>query len=478
MAAEFNPFTSATEMLQAMAAGEVSARELVELHIRRIEKHNPAVNVIVTKAFDEAREAAMRADEDRAAGRDLPLTGLPITIKDQIDVAGLRTTGGNPARAEHRAEADAPNVARLRAAGAIILGKTNVPNSGDWQASNPLFGTTNNPWNPERTSGGSTGGAAAVATGMSPLELGSDIGGSVRIPASYCGVLGHKPSETAMPKGSLPNPAVPMTVQGPIARRADDLELALDIMAGPVEGEDIAWRLTIPRARGARLQDFRVAVLPRLDWLPCDEDTLAAAQARLVEQLARAGVEVVETLPEGFGDFRDYYATYLALLNAIVTRGLPPEVRERAVQRLQENGDEISLAKARGMEATIADYIGWMEERERYRRLYRQFFRDWDILLTPVTVCPAYPHTTERWLDRRLDVDGQAVHYDLLSAYPSLATLTGQPATNFPVGLSRDGLPLGLQAIGPYLEDRTTIRFAGLVCETFGHLQPPPGFFD
>ncbi|CAN5608921.1 amidase [soil metagenome] len=470
-----NPFESATKMLAALASREISSRELVETLIRQIQRHNPAINVIVTEAFDEARAAAAEADRARESGRDLPLTGLPVTIKDQIDVAGLRTTGGNPDRADHRAESDAPNVARLRAAGAIILGKTNVPNTGDWQASNPLFGRTNNPWNPERTSGGSTGGAAAVATGMSPLELGSDIGGSVRIPAAYCGVLGHKPSETVMPKGSLPNPAVPMTVQGPIARRADDLELALNIMAAPVEGEDIGWRLTIPQPRGRRLREFRVAVLSRLEWLPCDDETLAA-QERFVENLSSAGAVVQEVVPEGFGDLRGYYRTYLSLLNAIVTRGLPGHVRERAVGRLKENGDDISLAKARGMEATIADYIAWMDEREGYRRLYREFFRDWDILLTPVTLCPAYPHTEERWLDRRLDVNGEPVHYDLLSAYPSFATLTGQPATNFPVGLNRDGLPLGLQAIGPYLEDRTTIHFAGLVCETFGSLQPPPGF--
>ena len=475
MPVSINPFDSATKMLEALESGEVSSRELVATLIRQIERHNPEINVIVTEAFDEAREAAAEADRVRETGHALPLTGLPITIKDQIDVAGMRTTGGNPDRADHRAESNAPNVARLRAAGAIVLGKTNVPNTGDWQASNPLFGRTSNPWNLERTSGGSTGGAAAVATGMSPLELGSDIGGSVRIPAAYCGVLGHKPSETVMPKGPLPNPAVPMTVQGPIARRADDLELALNIMAAPVEGEDIGWRLTIPQPRGRRLGDFRVAVLPRLDWLPCDDETLAALE-RLAGSLREAGAIVQEVLPAGFGDFHDYYRTYLSLLNAIVTRGLPDHVRERAVGRLNENGDAISLAKARGMQATIADYIGWMDERERYRRLYREFFRDWDILLTPVTLCPAYPHTEERWLDRKLDVNGEQVHYDLLSAYPSFATLTGQPATNFPRGRNRDGLPLGLQAIGPYLEDRTTIHFAGLVCETFGSLQPPPGF--
>jgi amidase len=477
MTATIDPFASATDMLAALENGAVSSRELVELHIQRIERHNPAINVIVTKNYTEARAAARRADEAWACGHALPLEGLPVTIKDQIDVAGLRTTGGNPGRAEHEADQDAPNVARLRAAGAIILGKTNVPNTGDWQASNPLFGRTNNPWNLEMTSGGSTGGAAAVATGMTPLELGSDIGGSVRIPAAYCGVYGHKPSETAMPKGALPNPAVPLTVQGPLARSAHDLELALNLMAGPVEGEDIAWRLTIPQTRGTELADFNVALLPRLDWLPCDDETLAA-QERLGTRLAELGATVKETIPEGFGDFKEYYATYLSLLNAMVTRGLPDHVRERAIGRLKTNGDEISLAKARGMEATIADYIGWIEQREHYRRLYRAFFRDWDVLISPTTLCPAYPHTEERWLDRKLNVNGDLVHYDLLSAYPSLATLTGQPATSFPAGLNSDSLPIGLQAIGPYLEDRTPIRFAELLSHNFSACVAPWEFVD
>ncbi|MEZ4521322.1 MAG: amidase family protein [Thermomicrobiales bacterium] len=477
MSTDINPYSGAAEFLSALESGRVSSRELVELHIERIERHNPAINVIVTRNYDDARQAAREADAARSQGRDLPLTGLPITIKDQIDVQGLRTTGGNPDRADHQAETDAPNVARLKAAGAIILAKTNVPNTGDWQASNPLFGRTNNPWNLELTSGGSTGGAAAVATAMSPLELGSDIGGSIRIPAAFCGVYGHKPSETAMPKGNLPNPAVPLTVQGPLARNTADLELALNIMAGPVEGEDIAWRLAIPQARGTELSDFRVAMLPRLDWLPCDDDTMAAQQ-RLAGQLSGAGATVKEAIPAGLGDFHDYYHTYLSLLNALVARGLPEHVRERAVARLKEYGDEVSLAKARGMEATIGDYIGWIEQRERYRRLYRDFFRDWDVLISPVTICPAYPHTDERWLDRKLDVNGEPVHYDLLSAYPSLATLTGHPATNFPVGFGEGNSRLGLQAIGPYLEDRTSIRFASLVAREFGGFVAPWDYVD
>ena len=187
---------------------------------------------------------------------------------------------------------------------------------------------------------------------------------------------------------------------------------------------------------------------------------------------------VQEAVPVGIDDFQEFYLTYLSLLNAMVTRGLPDHVRGRAVERLKENGDEISLAKARGMEASIADYIGWVEQRERYRRMYRSFFRDWDVLVSPVTLCPAYPHTEERWLDRRIDVNGTEAHYDLLSAYPSFATLTGQPATNFPVGFSQDKLPIGLQAVGPYLEDRTPIRFAGLVCREFGGFNPPWRFVD
>jgi amidase len=218
-------------------------------------------------------------------------------------------------------------------------------------------------------------------------------------------------------------------------------------------------------------------MLPRLDWLPCDDETLAA-QERLAGRLSDAGASVEEVIPEGFGDFKAYYETYLSLLNALVTRGLPAHVRERAVGRLKENGDDVSLAKARGMEATIADYIGWIDERERYRRLYRDFFRDWDVLITPVTLCPAYPHTEERWLNRRLDVNGEPVYYDLLSAYPSLATLTGQPATSFPAGFSSNKLRLGLQAVGPYLEDRTPIHLAGLVSRHFGGFVAPWDYVD
>lgn len=476
MSDQVSPYATAREMRRALESKQVTASELLDLHLRRIDAHNEKINVIVTRDDAAAREAAERADGMLADEIPLPLLGLPVTIKDAIDAAGLPTTNGLPDNASHVAESDAPNVARLREGGAVIVGKTNVPaGGGDWQADNSLFGRTNNPWNPERTSGGSTGGAAAIATGMSALELGSDIGGSLRIPAAFCGVFSHKPSETALPRGTRPNPALGMAVQGPIARSAADLELALEVMAGPVAGEDVAWRLTIPQARGAILQEMRVAFLPRLPWLPVD-DEIVAAQEGLMTDLARRGVTVEETMPEELGDGSAFYHHYLSLLNALSTRNLPEEVRQRSIARLEEAGDPISLAKARGMAATIADYIAWHEDRERYREAYRRFFRDWDVLVSPVTVCPAFPHTRERWLERRLDVNGEPALYDLLSAHPSLATFPGQPATSFPLGVSRDGLPIGLQAIGPYLEDRTTIRFAALIENEFGGFTPPPGF--
>ncbi len=468
-----NMFSPAGAMLNALDSGQISATELLELHLEQIEEHNPAINVIVFCNDQAARQQAASADAARQAGSAGNLAGLPVTVKDATDVAGLPSTNGLAANVDNLAEHDAPVVASVRNAGAVILGKTNVPaGSGDWQASNRLFGQTNNPWNLERTSGGSTGGAAAVASGMSPLELGSDIGGSVRIPASFCGIYGHKPSETAIPGSNLPNPTVSMAVPGPLARSAADLDLVLSILAGPLVGEDVAWHITLPEARHRRLADFRVAFLPRFDWLPCDRATVEAQQ-QLADNLSRAGATVAETSPEPLGDFREYYRIYLGILNAIVTRSLSDEARQRAVTALQEKGDSISIDKAHGMTASVGDYIRWHEQRERYRQIFRAFFSEWDILVAPVTLRPAYPHTTERWLDRTVEVDGVEYPYDLISAYPSLATLCGQPATNFPVGFNDEGLPLGLQAIGPYLEDRTTIQFVHLVEQEYGGFVPP-----
>ena len=278
--APINAFTSATTMLEALNKRQVSAIELLEMHLRRIERYNPALNAIVTFDIEHAKKNAIAADEARIKGKHGALLGLPITIKDTIDVEGLPGTAGVEQYKDRRPEHDAPLVARVRAAGAVIMGKTNIPPyAGDWQSANPVFGRTNNPWDLSRTPGGSTGGgAAALAAGLTPLEFGSDIGGSIRIPAAFCGVFGHKPSDTAVPRSGhfpgspLPNTATALSALGPLARDAHDLELALDVIAGPAIGEDTSWHLQLPPARHERLSDFRVALLPPLLWLPVDAE--------------------------------------------------------------------------------------------------------------------------------------------------------------------------------------------------------------
>jgi len=484
MTTDLDPFSSATDMLRALRERQVSAAELLELHLARIARYNPALTAIVTPN-DDARRDAVAADDARAHGADGPLLGLPLTIKDCIDCAGLRGTAGVPAFAARVPATDAPVVARLRVAGAVIVGKTNVPPyAGDWQTDNRLFGRSNNPYDRAYTPGGSTGGgAAALAAGLTPLEFGSDIGGSIRIPAAFCGVYGHRPSETALPRSGhfpgapLPNPAAVMSVQGPLARAAADLELALDITAGSEVGEDAAWRLDLPPARHERLSGYRVAVLPPLDWLPVDDEITAALDA-LIATLRRAGVTVAVAAPEGFGDLRDYYALYRSLLWVSMSVGWAEERRVTVAEGTLTGlrAGSFGAADARGLRASATDYLAWVGHRERYRAAYRDFFRSWDILLAPATPCPAFAHLDAPFERRTLDINGQAVAYDLLSAYPAVATLAGQPSTAFPTGFTRGGLPIGLQAIGPYLEDRTPIRFAALVAAEIGGFRRPAGY--
>ncbi|MCH8108902.1 MAG: amidase [Chloroflexi bacterium] len=476
-------FSSATAMLQALRDRRLSAVELLDLHLRRIERFNPTLNAIVIPDYDNARKVAEAADAARARGEDGPLLGLPLTIKDCIDVEGLLGTAGVEQFAGRIPESDSRLAARVRKAGGVIMGKTNVPpNAGDWQSVNPIFGRTNNPWDLSRTPGGSTGGgAAALAAGLTPLEFGSDIGGSIRIPSAFCGLFGHKPSETALAKSGhfpgspLPNPGAIMSVQGPLARSAGDLELAFDVASGPDIGEDIAWRLEVPPARHERLSGFRVAVMPAIEWLPVDAEILEA-QERLISTLSKAGATVKEIQPEAFGDLRRHHQLYSSILTMITLAGGSVEERHHRAENMRATGDEFDAATARGLEASAVDFMAWLREREQFRQSYRQFFRDWDVLIAPITIVPAFPHTDAPWSKRTVEVNGNPVKYGLQTVYPAVATLCGQPATAFPMGLTRSGLPIGLQAIGPYLEDRTPMRFAALIEQELGGFRRPPGY--
>ncbi len=489
MSDPIDPFASAIETLAALRARKISAVELLELHQRRIERYNPQINAIVETAFDGAREAAWEADRRRERGEDAPLLGLPITLKEAINVRGMRTTAGMPQWAEFRSEHDAPLTTRVRTAGAAIMGKTNVPPMLEqWQSTNPVYGRTVNPWDHARTPGGSTGGgAAALAAGLSPLEYGSDLGGSNRVPAVFCGLYGHRPSETALPRsGVMPTPPLPnaaqvMSVQGPLARAAEDLELALDVAAGPEIGEDVAWRLALPPARHERLEEFRVAVLPPVDWVPVDVEILAA-QDDLATRLGRLGCRVASTQPALLGDFRRHYQLYLHLRATSQTARLSEDARGQRLEVFRSRDDEWAAAQCAGITGTAADYLAWNSEREEYRAAWRAFFQEWDVLIAPAWLRPAfehvdkpYPHTPASIRDT-IEVNGKPVLYELGVFYPSVSTLAGQPATAFPVGLSRSGLPIGLQAIGPYLEDRTPIRFAALLARELGGFRRPPGY--
>lgn len=480
---ELDTFASATEMLAALRAGRVSSVELLEMHLHQIEKYNPTLNAIVYPNFDQARRTAQAADAARARGENEALLGLPLTIKDCLYVEGLPSTMGVTEFAQFRPPADGVLAGRVRAAGAVIMGKTNIPPyAGDWQANNPVYGRSNNPWDLERTPGGSTGGgAAALAAGMTALEFGSDIGGSIRVPAAFCGVFGHRPSESALarsghlPGTALPNPAVVMAVQGPLARTAEDLELAFDVVSGPEIGEEVAWKLQLPPARHQKLAEYRVAVMPWLDWLPVDHK-IRAKMENLAENLNKAGATVKTTMPDGFGDFKEYHKVYRSMLSVIMALDMPVELRRQQAQKLQSSGDEFLIAEAAGYEASAGDFIGWHGQREGFRAAFRAFFKEWDILLAPITLIPAFRHDTRPFGERTIEVNGQTVPYMMQIVYPSLTTLAGQPATAFPVGLSQEGLPLGLQAVGPYLEDYTTLRFAAMLTREFGGFQAPPGY--
>lgn len=475
------PFASAREMLNALRRREVSSAELVELHIERIERLNGPINAIINATFARARGEAAEADNRRAAGQDAPLLGLPITMKESNAIAGLPQSAGLIDLKGVPANDDGPVGARALAAGAALLGQTNIPVAlGDWQADSPVYGRTNNPWDAARSPGGSTGGgSAALAAGLTPLEFGSDIGGSVRIPAAFCGVYGHRPTETLVPRigsfpgASRPNVAALMGVQGPMARSAYDLEIAMDVIAGPEPLEDVAWRLELPPARAQGLSDFRVGVLEPLAGVEVDVEMLERVD-ELGTWLAQQGSTVRRvSLPF---DFLDYSKDYMLLLSHRTAGPMSREDRLQVSRKARDLPEERDRWRGEGLTMWAHELHELLDRREAYRWAYREFFREIDVLLTPMALGAAFEHTELPFNERRITVNGKQVRYGDTIHYPSLAILAGQPATAFPGGLNRAGLPLGLQAVGPYLEDRTPLRFAQLVEDGWRRFEAPPGY--
>jgi amidase len=482
-----SPYRTATDLVEGLAARQFSARELLDASIARIEALDRNINAVVVRDFGRAREAADAADAALARGERRPLLGLPMTVKEQFNVAGLPTTWGYPRFKDWRPDADALVVQRLKAAGALIIGKTNVPvGLADWQSYNEIYGTTNNPWNLARTPGGSSGGAAAaLAAGFVPLELGSDIGGSLRVPAHFCGVFAHKPSLDLVPqRGSGPpaTPAIPfrgdMAVIGPMARSANDLALELGVLAGPDELRDgIGYKLALPAPRHERLAEFRVLVVNAHPLVPTAASVDKALDG-LTDHLAKAGCTVMRSNPK-MPDLARTTRNYAELLEAFFAADLPPDVRSRieaAAAALSPDDLSLGAAVLRGATMSHAAWVHTSRIREGLRAAWQALFRDVDLVLCPPFSVPAFVHDHLPMQTRQLDIDGKKTRYDDQLAWPAVATTAGLPATVAPIGHDDDGLPIGVQIIGGYLEDRTTIAFAGLIERDFGGFGPPPNF--
>jgi amidase len=485
-ASEGLAYRTAGDLVKALADRQVASRELVDSAISRIESLDPKINAVVVRDFDRARAAADAADAALAKSERRALLGVPMTVKEHYAVAGLPTTRGDPRYKDWKAGVDALAVQRLKAAGAVILGKTNVPlNLSDWQSFNEVYGTTNNPWDLSCTPGGSSGGsAAALAAGFVPLELGSDIGGSLRAPAHFCGVFSHKPTLDLVPqRGSGPPqiPAVPvrgdLAVYGPMARSAADLALELEVLAGPDElAEGIGYKLALPPPRHEKLPDFRVLVIDTHPLCPT-ADSIKSALNGLADRLAKLGCRVLRESPK-LPDLARTTRTYAELLAAVYSLDLSPDERARidaAAKALSPEDQSIAAYRLRGITANHAEWIRASRVRAALRGQWFDLFREVDIVLCPPMPSPAFPHDhTPQHYRRQLDIDGRKIPYDDLMAWAGIATLNGLPATTMPNGRTESGLPIGVQLVGGYLEDLTTIAFAGLIEREFGGFTPPP----
>lgn len=472
---------SAQDLAAGIAVGEVGAREVLDAHLGRIDAVNGPVNAVIARDDDAAHAQADAADAAVARGDLLgPLHGVPMTIKDVFDTTGLATTAG--ALADHVATSDAVAVARLRAAGAVVMGKTNVPVwAGDVQTDNPLFGATNNPWDPARTSGGSSGGAAAaLATGMTPLELGSDMAGSIRTPCTWCGVVGHKPTYGIVPvRGHIP-PAPgtlgrgDISVVGPMARTVADVTLAFDLLTGADEPEARGWRLELPPPRTPDPSRLRAAAWLDSPEVATDPAVLAVLTAA-VAAIESAGVAVDPDLRPDI-DMAAHHELGMSLVQAVVGAGLPDKVAVRLRERAVAAGEDPSLLdRAAGW--MTQDHRSWLASHERRlhnRVAFEAMFEHVDVVLTPVVCVPAIPHTPEpSFFERTIEVAGATRPYtDLLFWTVSVGAMH-LPATVVPVGNTVDGLPVGIQIVGRYLDDLTTLAMASLVEQvTTGGLPP------
>ncbi|HZT88361.1 MAG TPA: amidase [Stellaceae bacterium] len=480
-------FSSASELARQIRDRHIGCVELLDHYVERAQRHNQALNAIVVWQVEQARERARAADAALARGeRWGPLHGVPMTVKESFNMAGLPTTFGNPLWKDNVPSGNAFLIDRLLQAGAVIYGKTNVPYMlADAQSYNDIYGATNNPWDAGRTPGGSSGGeAAALAAGLSALGAGSDIAGSLRNPAHYCGVYGHKPSWGLISTRGHAPPGVmtptDISVVGPMARDADDLDLALRALAAPDVLQRMAWRIELPPSRHRRLGDFRVAVWPSSPLCRID-DSVAVLFQRAIDAIAGAGAKTDDAARPDIAE-TEHHRLFMLLLRAATSSRMRDEdfARQQEIAATLADDDMSDRAAvARGATLLHRTWGAANEARTKLRYAWHDFFKRYDVLVTPVAATAAFPHDRNPNRDERtVLVNGERVPYAQQIFFAGLASLSYLPATAAPIGLTGAGLPVALQIIGAEGEDTTTIEFARLLAKEIGGFTPPPHFAD
>jgi amidase len=479
------PFRPARQLAADIKKKRIGCLELLDLYLARVDKYDGALNAVVVRDRERARARARAADRALSRGRPWgPLHGVPMTVKESFDVAGLPTTWGVPAFKDRIATTNAVAVDRLLAAGVVLFGKTNVPlYLADWQSFNAIYGTTNNPWDLSRAPGGSSGGAAAaLAAGLTALEAGSDIGSSIRNPAHFCGVYGHKPTWGIVPRTgqALPWQTAPVDIDvvGPLARSADDLALALSVMAGPDPIEAAGWQLRLRPARQKRLRDFKVAFMPDAAGFPVDRDVGDRLQA-LADFLGRQRVRVDDRARPAI-DTGEAWRVYVRLLRAATSDRQSDADFDKNVQIARDLAPDDERYFAWATRAAVLSHRDWLaanEARHRMGLAWARFFTTWDLLLCPVAGTAAFPHDQQgERHERTIVVNGRRVPVTDHLFWAGFSGACYLPSTAAPCGFTPAGLPVGVQIVGPQYGDLTCLAFARLLEREFQAFVPPLGY--
>jgi Asp-tRNA(Asn)/Glu-tRNA(Gln) amidotransferase A subunit family amidase len=464
-------FLSAVSMAEQIRRQQLSPVELVEAHLQRIEQLNPTLNAFVHLDAAGARREARAAERTATQGLPLgPLHGVPLSIKSSIEVNGMRCESGTKLREGHVAGQDAPLVARLRRAGAIILGVTNTPELlMAWETDNLLYGRTNNPWDLSRTPGGSSGGeAAAIASGCSAGGVGSDGGGSIRVPAHFSGICGLKPTPGRIPAtGHFPQSAGPFAligVVGPLARTVADLKVLFEVMQGPDDGDPSAAPVSVCWPEKADLRKLRIGYFEDDGRTPVTAETRAAVNAAAVS-LRRAGFRVEPFRPEGLEQARQLWWKFFGIAGGMMLGPMTNGHEADISSLLKQFSEWVAKEPAHSGESLLEAWI----RRDLVRMQVFAQMREYPVLLCPVAAIPAFRHGERSW-----QIEGKTVQYLDAWSYTEWFNLLGSPAVVVPVGRSTEGLPIGVQIVGLPWQEESVLSVAEVLEAQGAEWRKPP----